>query len=206
MVWKTIPKKNLDRDWTSYPTYEDWKKQNQSFEGLASYLRPDGARALLTRPDEQVQVQTAKVSDNFFSVLNVPALVGRTISPAEAGSGANVVVLSYGMWKRRFASAPEVVGQTLEIDEAAYEVIGVMPATFEFPDKDVEVWLPIVSDPRWHAFQTVRIADAFGVVGRLKAGLKAVMLRPWLLLDLPTIRTGPDRSRTARITIAATVR
>jgi len=171
MVWKTIPKKNLDRDWTSYPTYEDWKRQNQSFEGLASYLRPDGARALLTRSDEQVQVQTAKVSDNFFSVLNVPALVGRTISPAEAGSGANVVVLSYTMWKRRFASAPEVVGQTLEIDQAAYEVIGVMPATFEFPDKEVEVWLPMATDPRWHAFQTIRIADAFGVVGRLKAGV-----------------------------------
>jgi predicted permease len=173
MVWKTIPKKNLDRDWTSYPTYEDWKRQNQSFEALASYLRPDGARALLTRSDEQVQVQAAKVSDNFFSVLNVPALLGRTLSPAEAGSGRNVVVLSYGMWKRRFASAPEVVGQTLEIDQAAYEVIGVMPATFEFPDKDVEVWLPIATDSRWRAFQTIRIADAFGVVGRLKAGVTA---------------------------------
>ena len=70
------------------------------------------------------------------------------LSPAEAGSTANQVVLSYGMWKGRFASAPEIVGQTLEIDQAAYEVVGVMPETFEFPDKDVEVWLPITCGAR----------------------------------------------------------
>jgi putative ABC transport system permease protein len=133
--------------------------------------RPDGARALLTGSGEQEQIQTEKVSDNYFSVLNVPALVGHTFSSSEMGRGANLAVLSYGMWKRRFASAPEIVGQTLEIDNAAYEVLGVMAAAFEFPEKDVDVWLPIATDPRWHAFQTIRIADAFGVVGRLKSGV-----------------------------------
>ena len=168
LIWKTIPKKNLDRDWTSYPTYEDWKKQDSSFEELASFLRPDGARALLTGSDEQEQVQAAKVSGNFFSVLNVPALVGRTFSAAEADTGLPVAVLSYRMWKRRFAGDPKIIGKALEVDQTGYEVIGVMPETFAFPEKDAEVWLPIATDPRWPQFQRIRIADAFGVIGRLK--------------------------------------
>jgi hypothetical protein len=66
---------------------------------------------------------------------------------AEEGSGARVAVVSYGIWQRRFASSPDIVGKTLEIDQAAYEVIGVMPSTFAFPEKDAEVWLPIATDP-----------------------------------------------------------
>jgi MacB-like periplasmic core domain len=57
------------------------------------------------------------VSGNFFSVLNVPALLGRTFSMAEEGSGARVAVVSYGIWQRRFASSPDIVGKTLEIDQ-----------------------------------------------------------------------------------------
>jgi MacB-like periplasmic core domain len=79
--------------------------------------------------------------------------------PWRKGSGARVAVVSYEIWQRRFASSPDIVGKTLEIDQSAYEVIGVMPSTFAFPEKDAEVWLRIANDPRWPQFQTIRIAE-----------------------------------------------
>src|ERR1700740_3290091 len=78
LVWKSVPRKNLDRDWTSYPTYEDWKRGAKRFEDLAAFLRPDGSIVNLTGTENVEQIQSGKVSANFFSVLGTPAILGRT--------------------------------------------------------------------------------------------------------------------------------
>ncbi|MBV9179768.1 MAG: ABC transporter permease [Acidobacteria bacterium] len=177
LLWKSIPKKNIDRDWTSYPTYQDWKRDGRGFEDLAAFLRPDGSVVNLAENDNVEQIQSAKVSANFFSVLSRSPLLGRTFTPSDISANTNLAVLSYDFWRRHFGSSRDVIGKNLVIDDAAFQVIGVMPSKFAFPAKDSQVWspakdtqlwLPINSDPRWPKFQTIRLADAFGVVGRLK--------------------------------------
>jgi hypothetical protein len=177
LLWKSVPKKNLDRDWTSYPTYQDWKRDARNFDDLAAFLRPDGSIVNLTGSDNVEQLQSTKVSGNFFYVLGTPALFGRTFTANEVGINPHLAVISYDFWRQHFLSAKNVVGRKLEIDGVPFEVIGVMPFGFAFPAKesqswsqakDTELWLPIESDARWSAFQRFRIADAFGVVARLR--------------------------------------
>jgi predicted permease len=176
LLWKSVPKKNLDRDWTSYPTYRDWKNDARGFDDLAAFLRPDGSIVNLTGADVE-QVQSTKVSGNFFSVLGTPPLFGRTFTASETDRNPNLAVVSCEFWRRYFSSAKDVVGRKLEIDGISFQVIGVMPANFAFPAKesqawsqakDTQLWLPIQSDGRWATFQRVRIADAFGVVARVR--------------------------------------
>ena len=123
------------------------------------------------------QIQSTKVSGNFFSVLGTPALFGRTFTVSEIVGDPNLAVVSYEFWRQHFLSAKDVVKRNLEIDGVPFEVIGVMPADFAFPAKesqawsqakDTQMWLPINSDSRWATFQKVRLADAFGVVARLR--------------------------------------
>lgn len=177
LLWKSVPKKNLDRDWTSYPTYQDWKRNAGIFDDLAAFLRPDGSIVNLTGTDDVEQLQSTKVSGNFFSVLGTPALFGRTFTAGEVAGNPHLAVISFDFWRQHFLSAKDVVGRKLEIDGAPFEVIGVMPADFVFPAKesqswsqakDTQLWLPIDSDARWAAFQKFRVADAFGVVARLR--------------------------------------
>ena len=177
LLWKSVPKKNLYRDWTSYPTYQDWNRSARSFDDLAAFLRPDGSIVNLTGSDNVEQVQSTKVSGNFFSVLGTPALLGRTFTASEIDADPNLAVVSYEFWRQHFSAAKDVVGQKMEIDGVSFEVIGVMPADFAFPakesqawsqPKDTQLWLPIHSDARWPTFQKFRIADAFGVVARLR--------------------------------------
>jgi hypothetical protein len=86
LLWKSVPKKNLDHDWTSYPTYLDWKRDSRNFTDLAAFLRPDGSIADLTGTDNVEQLQSTKVSENFFSVLGMPALLGRTFTASEVAA------------------------------------------------------------------------------------------------------------------------
>ena len=182
VVWKSIPKKNLERDWTSYPTYKDWERESRGFAEMAAFLRPDGSVVNLSDEDAEEQIQAAKVSANFFSVLGTNAMLGRTFTAGELQRGSNLALLSYDFWRERFGGATDVVGKKLKMDGAIFEVIGVMPEKFAFPAKDTQVWaeardtqvwVPIDSDARWPKFQTIRLADAFGAIGRLKAGVSA---------------------------------
>jgi putative ABC transport system permease protein len=177
LLWKSVPKKNLDHDWTSWPTYQDWNSDARSFRDLAAFLRPDGSIVNLTGTSNVDQVQSTKVSANFFSVLGTPAALGRTFTVSEVNSNPHLAVVSHQFWEQHFSSARDVIGRSVEIDGAAFQIVGVMPPDFAFPAKesqawsaarDTQLWLPINSDSRWPVFQKVRLADAFGVVGRLR--------------------------------------
>src|SRR2546422_6724181 len=101
ILWKTVPKKNIQEDWTSYPTFKDWKDHNNVFEDIALVFRPEAAQVVLTGNDRPERIQGAKVSANFFSVMGVSPVLGRSFSPEEGERGDQVVVLSYGFWQRR---------------------------------------------------------------------------------------------------------
>src|SRR5580658_4345693 len=172
MLFKSVPSKHLDWDWTSYPTIRDWQEQNHSFDSIAFVLRPEGSLVKLTSGDQPETVQGSKVSGNLFPLLGVQPLLGRTFSPSESQRGDSAVVLSYPLWQHRFGGAPDVLGKLLEIDHAPAAIIGVMPESFRFPDRETQLWLPITADARWPSFQKFRVADAFGAVGRLKSGVE----------------------------------
>src|SRR4030095_12782871 len=83
------------------------------------------------------------VTPDVMPVLGVPALAGRVITP-EDSANTQVVVLSYGLWQTQFAGNPRIVGSVVKLDESQFTVIGVMPASFAFPDRSFQAWTPLV--------------------------------------------------------------
>ncbi|HEY3121574.1 MAG TPA: ABC transporter permease [Vicinamibacteria bacterium] len=167
MVWQTEPG-NATRD-VAPANFLDWRAQSRSFEGLAAF---DWGARNLTGGSEPVRIQVATVSVNFFEVLGVVPAVGRSFA-AEAGREA---VVSDGLWRRLLGGQPDVLGRRLLLDREAYEVVGVMPPGFAFP-QDVEVWLraphdvPELKLPASVDIRRLRDARYFRVIGRLAEGI-----------------------------------
>jgi predicted permease len=114
----------------SYPNLLDWVKENHSFEALAGY----GANDLnLSGSGEPQHVAGMQVSASFFSLLGVKPLIGRNFTADEDKRGAtNVVMLSYGLWKDKFGSSPDILGKSLTLNGSPYTVVGVVPSNFYF--------------------------------------------------------------------------
>src|SRR5215470_16726983 len=168
VIWKSVPKKGLERDWTSYPAFKDWKDHNHVFEDLALFIRPEGALVTMNDGDRAERVQAAVVSANFFTVTGIAPVIGRTFLPRDTELGEDLAVLSYGYWQSRFGGSPDVLGKSLSFDKRTAQIIGVAPENCQFPYKEAQFWLLNIADPRWPQFLTIRLADAFSVVGRLK--------------------------------------
>jgi putative ABC transport system permease protein len=145
----------------------DWQKQNTSFESLVAIN--GSAYNLVSGDVEPERLRGARVSAGLFEMLGVKSAQGRTFIDEEDQPGhENVVILSGGLWKRRFGADPNIVGQSITLSASSYTVIGIMPATFQFPDRDTELWTPIAL--------TARQAQQHGshylsVIGRLKPGV-----------------------------------
>ncbi|WP_222439647.1 ABC transporter permease [Alloacidobacterium dinghuense] len=112
----------------SYPDFLDWQALNKSFSSLSAYA-PSG---YLLRTNSAVEpVQGVRVSGGFFQTLGVHPMLGRDFYPGEnRPGGPNVAILSYGAWLNRFGAQPNVVGQTVDLDNHAYAIIGVLPRSF----------------------------------------------------------------------------
>jgi len=117
---------------------------------LADYAAHFGVRAFSTKGrDWPERVKGSEVSANFFAVLGVSPLAGRTFQAGEDRPGKlRVVVLSHAFWAQRYGARPDAIGQQLTLDEAGYEIIGVMPAGFQYPAAAVNFWIPMRLDPR----------------------------------------------------------
>src|SRR6266542_977203 len=171
VLWKSVPARNIEWDFTSYSAIRDWREQRKSFEDIAAILRPDGSEVILQSDAGPEKIQGSKVEGNFFEMLGVRPLLGRAFSDDEARRGDEVVVLSYGFWRQRFGGSSAAIGRTLQLDNRSFTIIGVAPPDFQFPDKNAQLWLPISTDQRWTIFQQLRIADAFSALARLKPGV-----------------------------------
>src|SRR5215469_7559285 len=130
----------------SSPNFLDFKDQNRVFEKMAAF---DGTGFTLTSVDNPQKIHAGRVTADFFRVLQAQPMLGRTFLPDENETGHDhVVVLSYGMWQRRFGSNSNVVGQTIRLDANEYEVVGVMPDDFDFSIPSyygpMDLWVPIV--------------------------------------------------------------
>jgi putative ABC transport system permease protein len=159
MVWDDVRQTDSKHFFTTPPEWSEWRRQNTVFTDIAASQPGDAA---LSGDGEPEEVPARKVSANFWSVLDVKPLVGRVFTENEDVTGARVVVISHGLWQRRFGGSPGVVGRTITLNDMAYEVVGVMPREFYFmPARDIDVWTPTSFTPAklrnfgWHDVHTV---------------------------------------------------
>src|SRR5947199_2047709 len=122
------------------PDFKEWTEQNHVFEHLAAY---GSGQATLLSGGEPKRIGSAEVTVDFFSLLGVKPLAGRTFLPEEhQAGGPRAVLLSEGLWRDRFGASPSIIGQTVTLDGKNVTVVGVLPSSFNFPsDCDVCGWL-----------------------------------------------------------------
>ena len=146
---------------TSYPDFIDWKEQNRVFRKIAAYEKKTFN---LTGTPQPERVGAVVVSSDFFETFGVQPYKGRSL----ADLNQQTVVLSYPLWSNSFGSDPGVIGRSIALDGYAYDVIGVMPPSFQFPDPQTEIWVamtPVRPDVREE--MAARGNLGMSVVGRL---------------------------------------
>jgi putative ABC transport system permease protein len=166
MLWLDNRRLGLHEDLTSYPNFADWRSQSRLFEDMAAFSQIGGDVTGVERPYE---VYGWRVGVHLFSMLGVTPAIGRTFTDQEEqrGHGA-VILLSDGLWRERFGADAGVLGKTMIMDGDPYVIVGVMPASFQFPDKRTEMWTPLaVSD----AAKANRGGFWLHVLGKLKPGV-----------------------------------
>jgi len=164
-LFETTPQKAFAQREFSYPDYRDYQR-SQSFDGLAAY---SGGGGILTGRGEPQRIFAPAASANFFSVLGVEPLLGRTFREGEDKPGAErVTVLTYGMWRRMFGGDPGVIGQTLTVSNNQYTVVGVLPPSFQFALRQADLWLPYQPTPNQ---LSRRFMHGTNLIGRLRPGV-----------------------------------
>ena len=167
MLFHSYPTANLPRAAVSPGGFMDYREQANSFEQLTAF---QGQGVNLTDGDEPERIQGMSVSANFFETLGVNPLKGRGFSPEEERPGNNsVVILSHGLWQRRFGSDPSILDRTLMLNGTPYSVIGVLPATFKMPQEG-ELFTPLAFTPE-QLSPAQRGWEFLNVIGRLKPGV-----------------------------------
>jgi putative ABC transport system permease protein len=168
-VWKGNIDDPKNLNIVSLPNFRDWKAQSHSFEEMALFDSA-GRGYNLTSHGEPEQVSGLRVTAGFFPVLGVRPLLGRTFLPEEEEPGRDrVVVLSHGLWAHRYGADPSLVGKTIQMDGAAYTVVGVMPPgfVFQFWSGPRQLWVPA----GWTRGDHERGSNSFISIARLKPGV-----------------------------------
>src|SRR5262249_29793589 len=147
---------------------EDWNRLNSTFQGFTGYYTEDVSESTGPLPEK---VTHAWVSPRFFEVWAVAPALGREFTPEEETlNGPAAVVISDRFWRRRFNADPGVIGKALRLDSHLYPIVGVMPPSFLFPDRESDLWSPI---PAGFSYGPARENNWFIVIGRLKPGVTA---------------------------------
>src|SRR5215813_4091078 len=164
-LWTSSPQQNVNERPSAYANFAEWRTQSNSFADLAIF---DPTSVTLTGTTEPEQVMSVRTSSNVFNVLAVTPALGRTFTESEEEQKARVVVLSHGMWQRRFGGSPDVLRQTIEIDGINSQVIGVMPESFQFLGEENPIFEPLTLVSNWEAQKERRGTGSWRVIGRLK--------------------------------------
>ena len=145
---------------------EDWNRMNSTFQGISGYYFDDLSETSGSLPEK---VTECLVAPRFMDVMGVRPVLGREFAPNEEHwGGASAVVLSYRYWQEHFQGDARALGQKLHVNGRASTVIGVMPATFQFPNADVDMWTVSAPDA---PFAQRRDETWYNVVGRMKPGV-----------------------------------
>ncbi len=154
-----------DYHWVTLGNFEDWVRQNRSFEQMALFGQVDMS---LTGAGDASHVEAARTSANFFSVLETPAFLGRTFLPSDTQPGSDgVAVLNYGFWLREFSADPNLLGKKIELNLHTYTVVGVLPKTMQYPPS-IDIFVPFAPTPQQ---MENRSDHDYQVIGRLRDGV-----------------------------------
>jgi predicted permease len=145
---------------------EDWHRLNSAFEAITGHLIENVSEISGDLPE---RIRRASVTARFLDVWGVAPALGRGFSPDEHQTGGpSAVLISDRYWRRRFGADPNVAGKSVRIATASFPIVGVMPASFLFPDREVDLWVP---DKSSNQLAQVRHATWYVGIGRLKPGV-----------------------------------
>jgi predicted permease len=169
ILWEDATVVGFPRTTPAPANYVDWKTQAQSFEDVAATHE---SSMNLTGDGEPERVPTRRVTANFFSLLGVPPLIGRSFLPEEDRPGANrVVVLSYPLWQSRYAGDRNILNRTILLNGEKHTVVGVMPAGFQWLETEERLFVPLALDAEELASRSNHYLT---VIARLKPGVSMV--------------------------------
>ncbi len=167
LVFVSEKSKDMDNMSVSYPNFRDWQRQQAGFSSLAAFRTEEWNLTGTRQPERVVGLQ---VSASFFPTLGVRPLRGRVFEADEDKvGGERVVVLSEGLWQRRFGSDPAVLNRPVSLNGESYTVVGILPAAFQFPRR-VELWTPVGHKAEWTEARGWH--PGMYVIGRLKPGIE----------------------------------
>ena len=167
-LWESNTVQGLDRSEVSAATYIDWRSRTRAFERIGIF-RHRGFT--LTSDGQAERVSSVEASPVLFQLLGVAPVAGRIFTDEDERPGhERQVLLSYAAWMRRFGGDPAAIGRGLQLDDATYTIVGVMPRDFRLPatDAEVEMWSPLTLDMRALMSRPHRMYEA---LGRLAPGV-----------------------------------
>ena len=165
----TFQNGGLHHFWLSPPEYLELKRETKSWDAMEGWV---SGGVNLAGSAEPVRAQATYITGGMFSLLGVPPMLGRLISPADDQPNApRTAVLSYALWQRAFGGDRGILGRDIRLNGVACTVVGVMPRSFEFPPGETvptELWVPLQIDP---AKPGARSSHFLSVLGRLRPGV-----------------------------------
>jgi putative ABC transport system permease protein len=166
------------------PRLSDWNRLNRSFSAITGYYTQDSSELSGPLPE---RLREAFVAPRFLDVLGVLPALGRDFAPEESRfGGPNAVLISDRFWRRRFNADPEAVGKKLRLGQNSYTIVGVMPASFLFQNRDVDLWAPVFMDA---PYAQSRQSAWFIAIGRLRPGVPLEQARA----DMSSVQTNLGR-------------
>jgi putative ABC transport system permease protein len=192
-IYERVQSQGIDHNEASVANYLDWREQNETFDQVALYRWWGGN---LTTDGAPERVQGFLITANLFDVLSAKPELGRGFLPDEEQPGKDqVVILSHGLWQRRFGGDPAIIGRTVAVNSVNRVIIGVMPPEYNFP-RGAEILGPLAFSPeqarnrRDHSYLSVGLLKPSASVRQAQADLDTICKR--LETQYPQTNTGRD--------------
>jgi putative ABC transport system permease protein len=167
LVWIWSTRTDRDKAFFSIPNFLEYREQTRSLQEIAAFAHWG---ANLTEGSNPERVAGVRVTANAFQMLGVEAAAGRCFLPDDGTPTASrTVLVSYGLWQRRFAGERELVGKSITLNGDSYTVVGILPASFRFPGAEIDVAIPLVFET--HPRRTERGTNFLRVFARMKSGV-----------------------------------
>ena len=168
-IWQTDRQAGQNELRMSAPNFKDLREQQTVFDDVGGYLY---SSYNMSTDEEPVRILVGRLTANMIDILGVEPILGRGFLPEEDQTGEEkVVILSHGLWQRRYASDPDVLSKTVTLNGETYDIVGVMPPEFVFPLSAAKMWNPLPLD----SYETRREMNGpLMVVARLEPGTTMV--------------------------------
>ena len=178
IVATTVRRERVETRSTSYPDFVSWRDQSTVFEQIAA---SNGNSFSLLGEGDAERVSGELVSANYFSLLGVRAAFGRTFLPEEDSTPDThrVALIGHGLWQRHFGGTPNLIGQTIQLSDGSYTVVGIMPEGFRGISDQAELWLPMMMSSAVRPGQNLQMRNQrwLSTIARLKPGVSLQQAR-----------------------------